>query len=51
MKIKGETIMSLWIDFLKELDVAAVETRVIIQTLDENKFEVVYQEEMDFDNM
>lgn len=43
--------MSLWIDFLIELEVAAVETRVIVQFLDSDKSEGAYQEEMDFDDM
>lgn len=38
-----------WILFLKELEVAAVETRVIVQLLvDSDKGEMGYQEEFDF---
>lgn len=38
-----------WIQFLNELEIAAVETRVIVQLLvDSDKDEMGYQEEFDF---
>ena len=44
--------MNEWIQFLNELDVAAVKTKVIVQLLEGNdKEEMSYQEEFDFGDM
>lgn len=42
--------MNYWVDFLKELELAAVEPSIIIQSFSEGKSEVFYQEELELDD-